>query len=329
MILACPSCGASFRIDAGKLGARGRTVRCSKCKHTWHASPEDGREEAAPPVSGPAPQPPRTTPPDDRARSRDDWDDGGRAGGGPPPVTGEGPEPGSERVLRAQDSPDDARTDLRGSGVGEFENTLRASRYRPYEAPPEPENRGARGGLVLGWLLLLLVVVGIVAGGWAFREQVVAQVPQAAKIYRLAGVEVPALGAGLELRDVTRTRRLVDGRSLLVIEGRVFNTTDRAKQLPALEVALYDAAGDEVARWRVKAQAESAECGRLHAFETRRENPPETAREFALSFIRPAAQPAAIRRAPAAWLAGRWGPDCPARDSGGGSQRARCARGQH
>ncbi len=293
MILACPSCGASFRIDAGKLGARGRTVRCSKCKHTWHASPEDGREEAAPPVSGPAA---RATPddraPDDRAWDDGAWDDGAPAGG-PPPVTGEGPEPGSERVLRAQDSPDDARTDLRGSGVGEFENTLRASRYRPYEAPPEPENRGARGGLVLGWLLLLMVVVGIVAGGWAFREQVVAQVPQAAKIYRLAGVEVPALGAGLELRDVTRTRRLVDGRSLLVIEGRVVNPTDRAKQLPALEVALYDAAGDEVARWRVQAQADRLNAGDSTTFKTRRENPPETAREFALSFARPAAQPAA------------------------------------
>jgi predicted Zn finger-like uncharacterized protein len=273
MILACPSCGASFRIDAGKLGARGRSVRCSKCKHTWHATPEDGRAEAA------ASEPTAAAPPQP---------DPGSAGG-PPPVTGEGPEPGNERVLRTRAGADDGRADLRDSGVGEFETTLRASRYRPYETPPEGEG-GARSGLVLGWLLLALVVVGLAAGGWAFREQVVAQVPQAAQIYKLAGVEVPALGAGLELRDVTRTRRLVDGRSLLVIEGRVFNTTGETRQLPPLEVALFDAAGDEVARWRVQAGARTLEAGQSAPFETRRENPPETAREFALSFAEPAAR---------------------------------------
>lgn len=275
MILACPSCGASFRIDAGKLGARGRTVRCSKCKHTWHASPEDGRPEAGQQDPAPTSQ-----------RSSAEAEDSGRPGG-PPPATGEGPEPGNEQVLRTHASADDGRADLTGSGVGEFESTLRAGRYRPYEAPPEAERRGARGGLLLGWLVLVLVVVGIVAGGWAFREQVVAQVPQAAQIYRLAGVEVPALGAGLELRDVTRTRRLLDGRSLLVIEGRVVNTSDQTRQLPPLEVALFDAAGDEVARWRVRADADSLAAGQSALFETRRENPPETAREFALSFTAP------------------------------------------
>ena len=276
MILACPSCGASFRIDAGKLGAHGRTVRCSKCKHTWHASPDDGREEAAAPESDPAPA---------HAAPTDPGSDGG-----PPPVTGDGPEPGNERVLRTHAPPDDGGSDLRGSGVGEFESTLRASRYRPYETPPELESRSARGGLVLGWLLLVLVVVGAVAGGWAFREQVVARVPEAAQIYRLAGVEVPALGAGLELRDVTRTRRFTDGLSLLVIEGRVINTTQRRKRMPALEVALFDAAGDEVARWQVRTDAAALDAGDSVAFETRREDPPETAREFALSFARPSAR---------------------------------------
>jgi predicted Zn finger-like uncharacterized protein len=289
MILACPSCGASFRIDAGKLGARGRSVRCSKCKHTWHASPDDGRAEAAPSGEPARPEPSETDAAGAGAAGAGAAESGlaERETGGPPPATGEGPEPGNERVLRTHASPDDGGTDLSASGVGEFETTLRASRYRPYDTPPETDGRGARGGLVLGWLLLGLVVAGVLAGGWAFREQVVAQVPQAAQIYKLAGVEVPALGAGLELRDVTRTRRLVDGRSLLVIEGRVFNTTAQTRQLPPLEVALFDAAGDEVARWRVETDQRTLDAGQSARFETRRENPPETAREFALSFADP------------------------------------------
>ncbi len=284
MILACPSCGASFRIDAGKLGARGRSVRCSKCKHTWHASPDDGRAEAAPSADPARPEPAETAA---AATASAESGPAERETAGPPPATGEGPEPGNERVLRTHASPDDSRTDLRASGVGEFETTLRASRYRPYDTPPEADGRGARGALVLGWLLLGLVVAGVLAGGWAFREQVVAQVPQAAQIYKLAGVEVPALGAGLELRDVTRTRRLVDGGSLLIIEGRVFNTTAESRRLPPLEVALFDAAGDEVARWRVQTDQRTLEAGQSAGFETRRENPPETAREFALSFAEP------------------------------------------
>jgi hypothetical protein len=87
---------------------------------------------------------------------------------------------------------------------------------------------------------------------------------------------------------VTRTRRLVDGKSLLVIEGRVVNTTGDTRQLPPLEVALFDAAGDEVARWRVQTEQTSLDAGQSAPFETRRENPPETAREFALSFAAPA-----------------------------------------
>ncbi|WP_242468754.1 DUF3426 domain-containing protein [Rhodovibrio salinarum] len=273
MILACPSCGASFRIDADKLGARGRTVRCSKCKHTWHATPDDDRTEdtaASEQAADRQPEAPNPAP-----------------DGGPAPIGGEGPEPGDERVLRTHAAYDDGRAD--SGAEASFDSTLRASRYRPYEDPPEPvsQGQGGRGGLLLGWLLLALVVVGVIAGGWAFREQVVAQVPQAAQIYRLAGVEVPALGAGLELRDVTRTRRLVDGRSLLVIEGRVVNTTDRAKQLPPMEVVLFDAAGDEVARWRVRADVDRLEGRESTPFETRREDPPQTAREFALSFTAP------------------------------------------
>ncbi len=39
MILTCPSCAAQFAIKPELLGATGRTVRCVKCKHTWHATP--------------------------------------------------------------------------------------------------------------------------------------------------------------------------------------------------------------------------------------------------------------------------------------------------
>jgi predicted Zn finger-like uncharacterized protein len=36
MILTCPSCATRYAVDGAKFPAHGRTVRCSKCGHSWH-----------------------------------------------------------------------------------------------------------------------------------------------------------------------------------------------------------------------------------------------------------------------------------------------------
>lgn len=39
MILECPACNNRYLVDPRALGENGRTVRCVKCKHQWHAKP--------------------------------------------------------------------------------------------------------------------------------------------------------------------------------------------------------------------------------------------------------------------------------------------------
>ena len=41
MHIVCPHCATSYAINPASLGASGRTVRCSRCKETWLARPED------------------------------------------------------------------------------------------------------------------------------------------------------------------------------------------------------------------------------------------------------------------------------------------------
>ena len=41
MLLGCPTCHATFRVPAGAVKEKGRTVRCAKCRHEWHAFPVD------------------------------------------------------------------------------------------------------------------------------------------------------------------------------------------------------------------------------------------------------------------------------------------------
>ena len=54
MILSCPSCSARFNVKAEALGTKGRTVKCSKCVHKWHAMPEGVAAPTPPPAQQPA-----------------------------------------------------------------------------------------------------------------------------------------------------------------------------------------------------------------------------------------------------------------------------------
>lgn len=46
MILECPSCENRYLVDPRALGAKGRTVRCAKCKHEWFANPPSQQPDA-------------------------------------------------------------------------------------------------------------------------------------------------------------------------------------------------------------------------------------------------------------------------------------------
>ncbi len=60
MILTCPACSTRFLVDPSKIGPEGRTVRCGKCKETWHQTPpveEPDTVEAVPIPPEPKPIP--------------------------------------------------------------------------------------------------------------------------------------------------------------------------------------------------------------------------------------------------------------------------------
>lgn len=166
--------------------------------------------------------------------------------------------------------------------LDEFDEARRRAAARRGPALPEPPRSP---GMMIGWSLLVLLVILLVAGAWFERERIMVLVPETTRLYALvglAGPPPPAVGEGLELRDVTSVRRLVDGQRTLLIEGSVVNVTDQPLGVPTMRAVLTDPQGQEITHWTFTAEGSDLPPGGITTFQTSTEDPP---REGNLSLI--------------------------------------------
>jgi predicted Zn finger-like uncharacterized protein len=141
--------------------------------------------------------------------------------------------------------------------------------------------RGSKSTAV-GWIVLL-ALLAVIGGLVLARDRVATAWPQLAGIYRTAGLSV-TVDPGLEIRDVTSSEVNEAGERILVVSGEVVNTTDYAKTVPALRVALLDGDRVEVANDRVAIEPQILEARATARFEKRLEDVPPEARHTAVRF---------------------------------------------
>ena len=272
MNLTCPSCGATFFIEAAHLGPAGRRVRCGDCRHTWRQKPVAEDQAPAPaPASEPAADPGAEQAAAKAAAKPFAPSEAAAASAAPEPAEPSTPEP----PAKAAPAADPGTT----SAVAEATPGERVSR-RAFSKPTRPQPKRSLVPLAAGWTIYAVVIAGLASGFYYGRAPLVEMAPEMSRLYDLVGLKEEVVEPDLELRELKSVRRLIEGERFVIIEGLVVNPSNRERQVPPLSASVTDAEGNELDSWTFHAESASLAPGGTTHFETVAKNPPREGNVF-------------------------------------------------
>jgi len=314
MHIVCPHCTTSYAIGPSALGEAGRNVRCAKCKQVWYARPEDAVAEAMVMAGGAEP------PADDMAAAMrqpapDAWQDQTAPVVESPSIASDIPETDEERALRrklaaqaewaarAQDD-EDADAAPPPSRLRKKPKRRKLNISLPAWVPrprlpafvsrlsvpawvPRPTRYIAKLPKPLQTVLSLPTLTtamgALVVALVIWRVDVVKLMPQTADFYKLVGLEVNL--RGIAIKDVKVGSEIVDGKSVLVIEGVIVDETKKAVELPRLRFVVRDEKGTEIYAWNAVLEQSVLKPGEKAWFRSRLASPPAEARAIDVRFF--------------------------------------------
>jgi predicted Zn finger-like uncharacterized protein len=279
MHIVCPHCTTSFAIKPATLGAAGRMVRCSRCKETWLARPEDAIEiPAAVPAMAASSQTAETDAAADwdamaREESSQDTDQDA-------PIV-DSPSISADLPAGSDDAdwPSIARLDAEAHEEIAISNH-RQRLARLFKLPSLPRIPYLpivglpTACAAMGALLLALVI---------WRGDVVRLLPQTATFYKMVGLEVNL--RGLAFKDIKITNETVEGKPVLVIEGAIVGATGRPVELPRLRFSVRDEQGAEIYAWNAVLEQTMLKPGERAVFKSRLASPPPEGRNIDVRFF--------------------------------------------
>ena len=287
MHIVCPHCTTSYAINPSTLGASGRTVRCSRCKETWLARPEDAVEMAvaAPMASRQAAENDAAADWDAMAREESGQDSDQETGRNAPevdspsisadwPADGEGPTQSGD-----SDWPTIARLDAEGhEDIPITSHRERLAKLFKLPSLPRipfmPTIGLPTACAAMGALLLALVI---------WRADTVRLLPQTATFYRMVGLDVNL--RGLAFKDIKITNETVEGKPVLVIEGMIVGQTMKPVELPRLRFSVRDEQGAEIYAWNAVLEQQVLKPGERAYFKSRLASPPPEGRNIDVRFF--------------------------------------------
>jgi predicted Zn finger-like uncharacterized protein len=318
MLIACPNCGTSYKLDVAALGTRGRPVRCACCRTVWFAVPpaaepeavmaraaeeatfraEFGAEAAAAPPSEPAngiaaPQEPPATPEPAPPAPEPEPSPAPAANAIAPaeiavdPVPEPAPLPAEVVPMALSDIPipvDDAPpiTPHPGAAHAVIDNgAADIETVALRRARARTARARAKRNMQLPALIGALAFACVALIG--LRKDMVRHVPQLASFY--ASIGMPVNLRGLSFADLKLGRENHDGVPVLAVEGIIVNDVPRPVEVPRLRFALHNAAGVEVYAWTAVPSQSMLEPGERLPFRSRLASPPDDSAEVQVRFF--------------------------------------------
>lgn len=282
MHIICPHCTTSYAINPGTLGAAGRTVRCSRCKETWLARPEDAIEMAE---AMPAAMPDATQAASSANEAADEWAAMANEEGQDTPVVdspsisaGWPPEGEDAQAGGGNDWTSAARQDVDSEEAPITSHRQRLARLLRLPSLPRipfmPKIGLPTACTAMGALVVALLI---------WRAEMVRLLPQTATFYKMVGLEVNL--RGLAFKDIKITNETVDGKPVLVIEGTIIGQGRNPVELPRLRFSVRDAQGAEIYAWNAVLEQPVLNPGERAYFKSRLASPPAEGRNIDVRFF--------------------------------------------
>lgn len=236
MILTCPKCSMRYSASASAIGVTGRKVRCASCGHSWMVDAQGNAVDLQAAV-----------------------------------------EPAPEAIVEPEQAPVDEPQDVTESVTPpapeeprrkkpEVAKTLRAKR----EVERQQKARRRAMGIWAAIAACLMIVLG---AAFMFRVNVVRLWPNTASAYAAVGMKVNRFG--LEVHDLSASRQLRAGSSVLVVSGNVVNISSKPQTVPPLQAVLRDVkSGKPAFTWIVQPDQAQLPAQEKLAFSSELRDPP-------------------------------------------------------
>jgi predicted Zn finger-like uncharacterized protein len=297
MQIVCPNCATAYQVEPSSVGASGRSVRCARCRTVWFAASTDAlseiaeshRAEMAQFAAASGDAGPESWPqPDDGAAAfqpvaAGDPADIGFVPDAPPIATADSAmfeaAPGGDADGPLIDSPALAPSELEpeADALPEDIETVAARRAA------ELARKNRFGWPLAGLPTLILGLVLVDLGLFAWRAEIVRAAPQTASLYAALGLAVNL--RGLLIADVTTDTLTSEGVQVLVVQGRIASAAKRTIEVPRLRFAVRNASGNEIYSWTTLPSRTLLSPGEAFAFQSRLAAPPPETRDVMVRFF--------------------------------------------
>lgn len=321
MLIVCPNCATSYMIDPASVGPTGRAVRCARCKSTWFA----GASKAAPGVSefvdgviaeaeaessgsyqepSTAPQNDGPPPPAmDSPATSDDFGSEPTHDFPPPAESGFAPVPFDDapRNYDLVPSTGEFHDDHAGLAMTDApplvppidHDGLHAAPHLGDNDPEEAESYIARRQRLKArrqqskrtsrWTAIILVLFAFNVALIGARSEVVRYLPQTASLF--AAVGLPVNLRNLKFDKVKIVKEAQDGVNILIIEGVIINTANKATEVPRLRFSARNATGQDVYTWTALPRRSVLGPNETLEFQSRLAAPPADATDVMVRFF--------------------------------------------